>query len=63
MPAQLAPLELGQALSPLRTRRFAQAALDDPAVSCDHPAAQCQASHAREYKGSHNQDKGETELS
>jgi hypothetical protein len=63
MPAQLTPLELGQALPPLRTRCFAQAAFDDPAVPCDHPAAQGQESHAREYEGSHNQDNGETELS
>jgi len=63
MPAQLTPLELGQALPPLRTGRFTQAAFDDPAVPCDHPAAQCQASHASEYQGSHNQDNDETELS
>jgi hypothetical protein len=63
MPAQLTPLELGQALPPLRTRRLTQAAFDDPAVPCDHPAAQCQASHAREYQGSHNQDNDESELS
>ena len=63
MPAQLTALELGQALPPLRTRRFAQTAFDDPAVPCDHPAAQCQESDAREYKDSHNQNSGETELS
>jgi hypothetical protein len=60
MPAQLTPLELGQALPPLCTRRFAQAAFDDPAMPCDHPAAQCQTSHASEYERSSNQDNGET---
>jgi len=40
MPAQLAALELGQALPPFRAGRLTQTALDDAAVPGDHPAAQ-----------------------
>jgi hypothetical protein len=63
MPAQLAALELSQALPPLRTGRFAQAALDNPAVPGDHPAAQRQTGNACEYERSNNQHDGESKLS
>ena len=63
MPAQLAALELGQALPPLRIGRFAQAALDNPAVPGDHPTAQRQADYACEYERSDKQDNGESNLS
>ena len=63
MPAQLAALELSQALPPLRAGCFAQAALDNSAMSCDHPAAQCQTGDACEYEYSNNQHNGESKLS
>ena len=63
VPAQLAALELGQALPPLRIRGFAQAALDNPAMPGDHPAAERQASDASEDERGDNQDDGESKLS
>jgi hypothetical protein len=63
MPAQLTPLELGQALPPLRIGRFAQAALDYPAMPGDHPASQRQTSDSCEYERSDDQDYGESKLS
>jgi hypothetical protein len=63
VPAQLAALELSQALPPLRTGCFAQAALDNPAMPGNHPAAQRQAGDACEDERRHNQDDGESKLS
>lgn len=63
MPAQLTPLELGQALPPLRIGRVAQAALDNPAMPGDHPASQRQTGDSCEYERSDNQHYGESKLS
>jgi hypothetical protein len=63
MPAQLTPLELGQALPPLRIGSFAQAALNYPAMPGDHPASQRQTGDSCEYERSDNQDYGESKLS
>jgi len=63
MPAQLAALELSQALPPLRTRCFAQSALDNPAVPRDHPTAQRQTGNACEYERSNYKHDGESKLS
>jgi len=63
MPAQLAALKLSQALPPLRTRCIAQAALDNPAMPGDHPAAQRQTGNAREYERGDDQYNGESKLS
>lgn len=60
VPAQLTALELGQAVPPLRTGRLAQAALDNPAMPGDHPAAQRQESYPGEYEYSHNQGDSES---
>jgi hypothetical protein len=63
MPAQLTPLEFGQALLPLRIWRVAQAALDNPAMPGDHPASQRQAGDSCEYERSDKQDYGESKFS
>jgi hypothetical protein len=63
MPAQLAALELGQALLPLSAGRLAQAAFDNPAVPGDHPAAERQTGDACEHERSDYQDDGESKLS
>jgi hypothetical protein len=63
MPAQLAALELSQALLPLRTGCIAQATLDNPAMPGDHPAAQRQVRNTCEYKHGKNQHDSESKLS
>jgi hypothetical protein len=63
MPAQLAALELRQALLPLRTGCIAQATLDNPAMPGDYPAAQRQTGNTCEYEHGNNQHNGESKLS